>query len=95
MLVRRKLYKYLWDWKLSFHLPLRRQSPFPPANMKFLALTTLSLFFGVGLAAPTLLERSTCQLGSIGPANAGDAACSASVRCSSLAKPWDPSSILT
>ncbi|KAK2595659.1 hypothetical protein QQS21_006632 [Conoideocrella luteorostrata] len=46
--------------------------------MKFSVLS-IALFAGLGLAKPTLFgKRSSCQLGSIGPANAGNAACSAS-----------------
>lgn len=50
--------------------------------MKFLILQTLSFWVAASLSAPTLLERSSCQLGSVGigpVSNAGDAACSASV----------------
>lgn len=40
----------------------------------------VTLLAGIGLATPVVLhKRSSCQLGSIGPANAGNAACSASV----------------
>ncbi|KAF4511685.1 hypothetical protein G6O67_003458 [Ophiocordyceps sinensis] len=39
----------------------------------------VTLLAGIGLATPVVLhKRSSCQLGSIGPANAGNAACSAS-----------------
>jgi hypothetical protein len=61
-------------------------------TMKMLTLPILSLLIGIGLAAPTLNVRSSCQVGgvSIGPvSNAGDAACSISVRSSTTPRRRD------
>lgn len=47
--------------------------------MKF-SVISIALFAGLGVATPMIFDkRTSCQLGSIGPANAGNAACSASV----------------
>ncbi|KAF7552674.1 hypothetical protein G7Z17_g4175 [Cylindrodendrum hubeiense] len=46
--------------------------------MKFFSIISMALFAGLSLASPIFDKRSSCQLGSIGPANAGNAACSAS-----------------
>lgn len=44
-------------------------------------IVSIMAFATLGLATPMVIDkRSSCQLGSIGNANAGDAACSASVR---------------
>ncbi|EEY18448.1 hypothetical protein D7B24_007350 [Verticillium nonalfalfae] len=45
--------------------------------MKLISATGLALFVSFGFSLPSMM-KTTCQLGSIGPANAGNAACSAS-----------------
>lgn len=50
------------------------------AKMKCSILFSAAILFGASSAAVMVFDkRSTCQVGDVGPLNAGDAACSASV----------------
>jgi hypothetical protein len=81
------------SWIISshkHHLQLKLTTYFP-AMKTISVIVSIMAFASLALASPMVIDkRTSCQLGSIGPANAGNAACSASVRDDTQPARWHP-----